>query len=66
MCGCSVVLIHKDTIDQEYVSSWKDKGVHVVAWTVNKAEEKQQFKDTLKIPYITDCTNSAGCSEQRT
>lgn len=33
---------------------WADRGVEVVAWTVNTAVEKQYYQQLLKINYITD------------
>lgn len=36
------------------VNQWRNKGVRVMAWTVNSPLEKQYFSRTLKITYLTD------------
>lgn len=36
------------------VSEWHEKGIRVIAWTVNAPAEKQYFAKVLKITYMTD------------
>lgn len=36
------------------VEKWYKRGVPLVAWTVNKKEEKEYFDSVLQIPYLTD------------
>ena len=36
------------------VERLKERGMCVIPWTVNKKEEMEQFRDILKIPYLTD------------
>lgn len=52
--GVSAVLIHKDCLSPQYVRMWKDRGVKVIAWTVNHPVEKDYLSKWLQIPYITD------------
>ncbi|KAA0712356.1 Glycerophosphodiester phosphodiesterase 1 [Triplophysa tibetana] len=54
LCGVSAFLVQKNFISQDYVKYWTDRGVEVVAWTVNTAVEKQYYEQLLKINYITD------------
>ncbi|XP_023224152.1 glycerophosphodiester phosphodiesterase 1-like [Centruroides sculpturatus] len=54
VAGSSVVLIHKDCLSPHYVRMWKDRGVKVLAWTVNHPVEKDYLSKWLKVPYITD------------
>lgn len=43
VCSCS-----------DYVQFWAQRGVEVVAWTVNTHVEKEYFENVLCISYITD------------
>lgn len=52
--GVSAVLIHKDCLSPHYVRGWKERGVHVLAWTVNHSVEKECMTKWLQLPYITD------------
>ncbi|KAK9711654.1 hypothetical protein QE152_g25336 [Popillia japonica] len=36
------------------VTEWREKGVRVIAWTVNHPVEKQHFSRVLKVTYMTD------------
>ncbi|XP_051979971.1 glycerophosphodiester phosphodiesterase 1 [Xyrauchen texanus] len=54
LCGVSAFLVQKNFISQDYVQYWADRGVEVVAWTVNTAVEKEYYQQLLKINYITD------------
>lgn len=36
------------------VEEWRERGVRVVAWTVNHPIEKQHFARILKVTYMTD------------
>lgn len=46
MCVCVCV---RDTVQY-----WAERGVEVVAWTVNTAVEKNYYQQQLNINYITD------------
>ncbi|EZA61238.1 hypothetical protein DMN91_004865 [Ooceraea biroi] len=52
--GISAVLLHKDIINPYIVEQWCDRGIRVMAWTVNRPTEKTHFSKFLKITYLTD------------
>lgn len=54
LCGVSAFLVQKNFVSPDYVQYWAQRGVQVVAWTVNKAVEKQYYQDLLQVNYITD------------
>lgn len=39
---------------RDYVQYWSQRGVEVVAWTVNTNVEKEYYQELLKVNYITD------------
>uniref|UniRef100_A0A8C6UJC2 Glycerophosphodiester phosphodiesterase 1 n=1 Tax=Neogobius melanostomus TaxID=47308 RepID=A0A8C6UJC2_9GOBI len=53
-CGVSAFLIQKNFVSQDYVDYWAQRGVEVVAWTVNTKVEKEYYQELLQINYITD------------
>ncbi|XP_076661977.1 glycerophosphodiester phosphodiesterase 1-like isoform X2 [Halictus rubicundus] len=54
VAGVSVVLLHKDTINQYVIQNWYNRGVRVMAWTVNLPSEKLHISRLLKVTYLTD------------
>uniref|UniRef100_A0A3Q0SCU2 Glycerophosphodiester phosphodiesterase 1 n=1 Tax=Amphilophus citrinellus TaxID=61819 RepID=A0A3Q0SCU2_AMPCI len=54
LCGISAFLIQKNFVSQDYVQYWAQRGVEVVAWTVNTQVEKEYYQEVLKVNYITD------------
>lgn len=54
LCGVSAFLIQKNFVSQDYVQYWAQRGVEVVAWTVNTQVEKEYYQEVLKVNYITD------------
>ncbi|KAI4881371.1 hypothetical protein NFI96_015598 [Prochilodus magdalenae] len=54
LCGVSAFLLQKNYISIDIVQYWAERGVEVVAWTVNTAVEKQYCQQLLNINYITD------------
>ncbi|GJQ88100.1 hypothetical protein Trydic_g13110 [Trypoxylus dichotomus] len=54
LMGISFILLHKDAISGRTVQDWREKGVRVIAWTVNHPVEKQHFARVLKVTYMTD------------
>lgn len=52
--GISILLLHKDAVSGEIVNNWREKGLRVIAWTVNHPVEKQHFSRILKLTYMTD------------
>lgn len=53
-CGVSAFLIQKNYVSQDYVQYWAQRGVEVVAWTVNTKVEKEYYHEILQVNYITD------------
>nr|XP_046263831.1 glycerophosphodiester phosphodiesterase 1 [Scatophagus argus] len=54
LCGISAFLIQKNFVSPDYVHYWAQRGVEVVAWTVNTKVEKEYYQELLKVNYITD------------
>uniref|UniRef100_A0A3Q2DJN5 Glycerophosphodiester phosphodiesterase 1 n=1 Tax=Cyprinodon variegatus TaxID=28743 RepID=A0A3Q2DJN5_CYPVA len=54
LCGVSAFLIQKNFVSQNYIQYWAQRGVEVVAWTINTKLEKEYFQEVLHINYITD------------
>lgn len=54
LCGISAFLVQKDFVSPDYVQFWAQRGVQVVAWTVNTQVEKIYYQELLKVNYITD------------
>lgn len=52
--GVSVLLLHKDILNQRVIKEWDDRNVRVIAWTVNLPSEKMHFSRLFKITYLTD------------
>ncbi|XP_035516146.1 glycerophosphodiester phosphodiesterase 1 [Morone saxatilis] len=54
LCGISAFLIQKNFVSPDYVQYWTQRGVDVVAWTVNTNVEKEYYQELLHVNYITD------------
>ncbi|KAG7484985.1 glycerophosphodiester phosphodiesterase 1 [Solea senegalensis] len=54
LCGISAFLIQKNSVSLDYVQHWAQRGVEVVAWTVNTKVEKDFYQEVLQVNYITD------------
>ncbi|XP_008301473.1 glycerophosphodiester phosphodiesterase 1 [Stegastes partitus] len=54
LCGISAFLIQKNFVSPYYVQYWAQRGVEVVAWTVNTKVEKDYYQELLRVNYITD------------
>ncbi|XP_068583587.1 glycerophosphodiester phosphodiesterase 1 [Cebidichthys violaceus] len=54
LCGVSAFLIQKNVVSPDYVQYWAQRGVEVVAWTVNTKVEKDYYQEVLQVNYITD------------
>ncbi|XP_067859304.1 glycerophosphodiester phosphodiesterase 1 [Heptranchias perlo] len=52
--GISAFLIQKNFVSMDYIRFWAERGVEVVAWTVNYADEKRYYERILHCIYITD------------
>lgn len=53
-CGLSIILLLKESLHAQAIMEWRQKGVRVMAWTVNSPMEKQHLARNLKITYLTD------------
>lgn len=54
LLGVSAFLMQKNFISLDYARFWAERGVDVVAWTVNYADEKLYYENILQCHYITD------------
>lgn len=54
LCGISAFLVQKNFVSPDYVQYWAQRGVEVVAWTVNTNVEKEYYQELLQVNYITD------------
>lgn len=54
LIGVSAVLISTNMLDAEYVHAWRNRGLHVIAWTSNHPAEKDFLRRSLRVPVITD------------
>lgn len=52
--GISAILLHKDIVNLRVIERWRDRGIRVMAWTVNRPSEKIHFSRLLKVTYLTD------------
>ena len=52
--GLSAVLIHKDALTGEYIMRWREKGVRVLAWTVNSSLQKAYLVNFLRVTTLSD------------
>ncbi|XP_044258478.1 glycerophosphodiester phosphodiesterase 1 [Tribolium madens] len=60
LLGLSVILLHKDAVNGRAVFNWRNRGLRVMAWTVNTPAEKQFLARVLKITYLTDTLTGEG------
>lgn len=59
LTGASAVLVCKNALSAEYVRSWRDQGLHLIAWTPNHPAEKDFLRKVLRVPIITDTLRHA-------
>nr|XP_050846885.1 glycerophosphodiester phosphodiesterase 1 [Vespula vulgaris] len=52
--GISAILLHKDIVNLRVIEQWHNRGIRVMAWTVNLPSEKLHFSRLFKITYLTD------------
>uniref|UniRef100_A0A915JZS9 GP-PDE domain-containing protein n=1 Tax=Romanomermis culicivorax TaxID=13658 RepID=A0A915JZS9_ROMCU len=52
--GADLILANHNMVSAEYIRTWKDRGLAVVAWTVNDYHQRLFFLKTLKCPFLTD------------
>ncbi|XP_059835380.1 glycerophosphodiester phosphodiesterase 1 [Hypanus sabinus] len=54
LLGVSAFLMQKNFVSMDYMRFWAERGVEVIAWTVNYTDEKRYFEHILHCIYITD------------
>ncbi|XP_044761410.1 glycerophosphodiester phosphodiesterase 1-like [Coccinella septempunctata] len=54
LVGFSVLLLHRYSMNVKTIYDWKQRGVRVIAWTLNRSLDKKYCVEVLKIPYLTD------------
>ncbi|KAL3190415.1 hypothetical protein MRX96_019335 [Rhipicephalus microplus] len=54
--GVSAVVVSSNALSAEYVRTWRSHGVHVISWESNHPDEKNFFRNVLRVPIITDST----------
>lgn len=52
--GLSAVLIHKDCLTRDYVQCWRERGVRVIAWTVNNSLQRIYLANYLRVTSMSD------------
>ena len=49
-----IILVYTIVVCRVDVERLREQGMYVLPWTVNDKEEKNYFRDKLKVPYVTD------------
>ncbi|KAK8760965.1 hypothetical protein V5799_027769 [Amblyomma americanum] len=57
--GVSAVLVNKDSLSADYVRAWRDRGIHVIAWTSSSSKQNDFLRKVLRVPIITDALRQA-------
>ncbi|XP_075722789.1 glycerophosphodiester phosphodiesterase 1-like [Rhipicephalus microplus] len=55
--GVSAVVVSSNALSAEYVCTWRSHGVRVISWASNHPDEKNFFRNVLRVPIITDSTH---------
>jgi len=64
--GFGVFSVQKNAISTNYAAFWRQRGVRLMAWTVNLPAEKEYLQESKRIPIIADSIlNSPECLEQQ-
>lgn len=59
-CG---ILLWKNDINEKVVEMWKERGLKVIAWTVNNQADKERLA-SLGVPCMTDVLTTEDAPEQ--
>ena len=52
--GLSAVLIEKDSLTGGYLQQWREKGIRVIAWTVNNSLQKIYLSNHMRCTILSD------------
>ncbi|XP_059085274.1 glycerophosphodiester phosphodiesterase 1-like [Tigriopus californicus] len=52
--GLSAVAIEKNVLTPEYVQLWRERGVRILAWTVNNSLQKYYLENYLRVTIMSD------------
>ncbi len=47
--GVSAVLVHKEVLNTGYVHAWRERGIRVIAWTVNNSLQRAYLTNFLTV-----------------
>ena len=61
--GLSAVLVIKDVLTSSYVQKWRERGVRLIAWTVNNSLERVYLERVLHITVMSDTLDEIGIEE---
>jgi len=61
--GLSAVLVNKDVLTQAYVQKWRERGIRLVAWTVNNSFERMFLERVLNVTTMSDTMDEIGVDE---
>ncbi len=52
--GLSAILVEKDSLTPAYLQRWREKGVRVIAWTVNNSLQRAYVNNFLRCTSMSD------------
>ena len=58
--GLSAVLVHKDVLTVAYVQKWRERGLRLIAWTVNNSLERVYLERVLHVTCMSDTLDEIG------
>ena len=61
--GLSAVLVNKDVLTPEYVQKWRERGIRIIAWTVNNSFERLYIERALHVTTMSDTMDEIGVEE---
>jgi len=61
--GLSAVLVNKDVLTPEYVQKWRERGIRIMAWTVNNSFERLYIERALHVTVLSDTMDEIGVEQ---
>jgi len=61
--GLSAVLVHHEVLTQGYVQKWRERGIRIIAWTVNNSFERLYIERLLNVTTMSDTMDEIGAEE---